>query len=50
MIKCSMIIGDNIEEVIIDSRLIMVLQKGIEIKCIKCYNARSKQKNVSCNV
>ncbi len=45
-----MIIGEIVEEVAIYSRLIVSLQKGIEIKYIKCYNVNSKQKNVSCNV
>ena len=37
------------EEVAIYGRIVVVLQKGIEIKRKKCYNVHSKQKNVFCN-
>ena len=34
----------------ISSRRIVALQKGIEIKHVKCYNVHSEQNDVFCNL
>ena len=37
-------IGEIVEEVVINSSLIVALQKGIEIKRKKCYNVHKNKK------